>query len=48
LIVGNKVSALGSEKTEVLLVSKEQAIEISGTKQSVSLELVAFISQSLS
>jgi phosphopantothenoylcysteine decarboxylase/phosphopantothenate--cysteine ligase len=48
LVVGNRVSALGSENTSVLLVGTDQASELVGTKREVSKALVAFIASTLS
>ena len=48
LVVGNRLSALGATDTMVLLVAKERASELAGTKQEVAKALVAFISQSVS
>ena len=48
LVVGNRVSALGSENTSVLLVGPDQASELVGTKREVSKALVAFIASTLS
>ena len=48
LVVGNRVSALGSDKTSVLLVGPASALELSGTKRAVSKSLVAFIAAAMS
>lgn len=48
LVVGNRVSALGSDRTSVLLVGPEVSSELSGTKREVSKALVAFIAAGLS
>ena len=48
LVVGNRVSALGSTSTEVLVVSSESATQISGTKQQVAKELINIIAGSMS
>lgn len=47
LVVGNRVSALSSETTAVLLVGPERSIELSGTKREVSKALVAHIAESM-
>lgn len=48
LVVGNRISALGSESTSVLVVGPETSGELNGTKREVSKALVALISASLS
>lgn len=48
LVVGNRVSALGADKTSVLLVGPAETYELSGTKREVSKSLVAFISAATS
>lgn len=48
LVVGNRVSALGTKDTSVLLVENDKASELTGTKQEVAKALVAFISQAVS
>lgn len=47
LVVGNRVSALSSKTTAVLLVGPERSIELSGTKREVSKALVAHIAESM-
>lgn len=48
LVVGNRVSALGSTQTEVLVVDANKAKTIKGDKQLVSKSLIELIAESLS
>lgn len=48
LVVGNRISALGSESTSVLVVGPETTSELKGSKREVSKALVALIAASLS
>jgi len=47
LVVGNTTESLGSDLTNVLLVSQDVSEEFSGTKQSVSRQLVVRIGEAL-
>lgn len=48
LVVGNRLSALGTKDTSVLVVDSEKSLEIKGSKQEVAKALVAVISDSVS
>jgi len=48
LVVGNSLNALGSTKTDVLLVSDSDSSSVSGSKAEVAKSLVAFISNAVS
>lgn len=48
LVVGNRINALGSESTSVLVVGPETTSELKGSKREVSKALVALIAASLS
>lgn len=47
LVVGNTTEALGTEMTKVLVVDKEQTLELEGTKEAVSRQLVNRIVEEL-
>ena len=47
LVVGNRVSALGATSTEVLVVDKDHAVELKGTKQEVAHSLIGMIAEAL-
>ena len=47
LVVGNRVSALGATSTEVLVVDKDHAVELKGTKQEVAHSLIGMIAKAL-
>lgn len=47
LVVGNRVSALGATSTEILVVDKDSAVELKGTKQEVAQSLIGLIANAL-